>query len=87
MNEEINDLYQKNGIAHLLAVSGLHVSLIGMGLYRLLRRLGLGFGTGRLLGGGLLFVYGTMTGFGPSVFRACLMLACSFWAVLSGQNL
>ena len=86
MNEEINELYQKNGIAHLLAVSGLHISLIGMGVYRLLRRLGLGFGTAGFWAGGLLFVYGTMTGFGPSVFRACLMLACSFWAAYLGRT-
>lgn len=86
MDEEINDLYQKNGIAHLLAVSGLHVSLIGMGLYRLLRRLGLGFGWAGVWSGGLLFLYGTMTGFGPSVFRACLMLACSFAASYLGKT-
>ena len=86
MDEEINDLYQKNGIAHLLAVSGLHVSLIGMGLYRLLRRLGLGFGWAGVWSGGLLFLYGTMTGFGPSVFRACLMLACSFAASYLGRT-
>lgn len=86
MDEEINDLYQKNGIAHLLAVSGLHVSLIGMGLYRLLRRLGLGFGWAGVWSGGLLFLYGTITGFGPSVFRACLMLACSFAASYLGRT-
>lgn len=86
MNEEINELYQKNGIAHLLAVSGLHISLIGMGVYRLLRRLGLGFGAAGFWAGGLLFAYGTMTGFGPSVFRACLMLVCSFWAAYLGRT-
>lgn len=86
MDEEINDLYQENGIAHLLAVSGLHVSLIGMGIYQLLRRLGLGFGWAGIWSGGLLFLYGTMTGFGPSVFRACLMLACSFAASYLGRT-
>lgn len=86
MDGEINDLYQKNGIAHLLAVSGLHVSLIGMGVYRLLRRMGLGFGWAGVWAGGLLFAYGTMTGFGPSVFRASLMLACSFAAAYLGRT-
>lgn len=86
MDEEINDLYQKNGIAHLLAVSGLHISLIGMGVYRLLRHLGLGFGWAGVCAGGLLFAYGTMTGFGPSVFRACLMLICFFIAAYLGRT-
>lgn len=31
-------LYQRAGIAHVLAISGLHISLLGMGLYRLLRK-------------------------------------------------
>lgn len=57
-----------------------------MGLYRLLRRLGLGFGWAGVWSGGLLFLYGTMTGFGPSVFRACLMLACSFAASYLGRT-
>ncbi len=86
MDEEINELYQKNGIAHLLAVSGLHISLIGMGVYRLLRRLELGFGWSGVWAGGLIFLYGTMTGFGPSVFRACLMLACAFTAACLGRT-
>lgn len=86
MDEEINELYQKNGIAHLLAVSGLHVSLIGMGFYRLLRKIGLGFGRAGAAAGGLLFLYGLMTGFGPSVFRACLMLGCAFLAAYLGRT-
>lgn len=81
IDEEINELYQKNGIAHLLAVSGLHVSFIGMGFYQLLRRLGLGFGKAGICAGGILIFYGVMTGLGPSVFRACLMFGC---AVLAG---
>ena len=86
MDTGINELYQKNGIAHLLAVSGLHISLIGMGVYRLLRRLGLGFGWSGMWAGGLIFLYGTMTGFGASVFRACLMLACAFTASWLGRT-
>ena len=40
LDEEIKGLYQRNGIAHILAISGLHISMIGMGLYQLLRRAG-----------------------------------------------
>lgn len=40
MPEEIRELYQKNGIAHLLAVSGLHLSLVSMAAYGLLRKAG-----------------------------------------------
>lgn len=40
LDGDIKKLYQRNGIAHLLAISGLHISLVGMALYRLLRRAG-----------------------------------------------
>ena len=38
MDSEIKALYQGAGISHILAISGLHISLLGMGLYRLLSR-------------------------------------------------
>lgn len=86
LDEDIRTLYQRNGIAHLLAVSGLHVGLLGMGLHRLLRRLGLRHGTAGLLSAGLIFFYGCVTGFGPSVFRAVLMMAVSFLASRLGRT-
>ena len=37
LDSEIKSLYQAAGIAHVLAISGLHISLLGMTLYRLFR--------------------------------------------------
>ncbi len=34
LDAEIKSLNQRAGIAHVLAISGLHISLLGMGLYR-----------------------------------------------------
>ena len=39
MDPEVKELYQANGIGHILAISGLHLSFIGVGIYQLLRRL------------------------------------------------
>ena len=39
LDHEIKNLYQVNGIIHILAISGLHISVLGMGCYRLLQRL------------------------------------------------
>lgn len=86
LSEDIRELYQKNGIAHLLAVSGLHVSLIGMGLYGGLRRLGLGYGKAGIAAAAVIFFYGCVTGFGASVFRAVFMLLCSFLASYLGRT-
>ena len=41
MDQEVKDMYKDSGIIHILAVSGLHISIIGMGVYELLKRLGL----------------------------------------------
>ena len=37
---EIKDLYTRNGIAHILSISNLHISILGVGLYEALKRLG-----------------------------------------------
>lgn len=38
LDSDIKELYSVSGIAHILAISGLHISFIGMAIYRLLRR-------------------------------------------------
>ena len=43
MEKEQRELYRDSGIAHLLAVSGQHLSVIGGGIYLILRKLGFGF--------------------------------------------
>ncbi len=86
MNEQVYDLYRKNGISHILAISGLHVSVIGMGIWKGLRKLGLGYGEAGLLAFGLLSGYGAMTGFGPSVVRAVFMMGISFLASVCGRT-
>ena len=86
LDGEIKELYQKNGISHLLAISGLHVSLAGMGLYRLLRRI-----TGSCAGAGIpavlfLLAYGWMTGASISTVRAVLMCMLVILADLIGRT-
>lgn len=86
LEDEIRQLYQKNGIAHLLAVSGLHISLIGMGAYRLLRKFGLSFGMAGLACSCLAVSYGVVTGSGSSAVRAVIMLLCYFLAQYLGRT-
>ena len=42
LDAELKMRYQMAGIIHILAISGLHISLLGMGLYELLKKAGLG---------------------------------------------
>ncbi len=86
MDSDIRELYQDGGIAHVLAVSGLHVSLIGMSLYGFLRKRGVGYGWAGTAAAILLFFYGALAGFGASVFRAVFMVFCSFLASYLGRT-
>ena len=64
------ELYQKNGIAHILAISGLHISLIGMALFRILQKIGVPVWICTFLSAILIYLYGGMAGFSVSVIRA-----------------
>ena len=86
MDTEIKELYQKVGISHILAISGLHISVIGMSLYKLLRKLFGSFVVSGLLAGGFMFVYGCMTGFRPSSTRAIVMFFMMLLAQMIGRT-
>lgn len=73
LSGEIKDLYQRGGISHILAISGLHISFFGAGLYRLLKKLYFPVPAAVLLSGSLLLAYGIMTGLSPSACRAVMM--------------
>lgn len=86
LREQDQLLYQKNGISHLLAISGLHISMIGISMYRFLRKCRLTFIQAGIPSGILLFVYGTMTGFGISTIRAVCMFLVLIFADIVGRT-
>jgi len=86
LDEELKDLFLLGGISHILAISGLHVSILGRGCYRFLRRSGIGFGVAGLLGGALLITYCVMVGSGTSTIRAVGMMLFFFLAQWMGRS-
>lgn len=86
MDKEVKALYQKNGIAHILAISGLHVSLLGIGLYKILRRCWMPAKAAAGLAAGVMILYGFMTGFSVSALRAILMFVIHMGAVICGRT-
>lgn len=86
LDREIKKRYQRNGIAHLLAISGLHISLIGMAFYKVLRKTALPVSF--CAGGAFLFMYGygCMAGFSVSSRRALIMFGVQMAAVMFGRT-
>lgn len=82
LDEEIKGLYQQNGIVHILAISGLHLSLLGMGFYKLLRRIRMPIAVDITLTIALMYAYGVMTGMGVSILRAFVMFGLKLFAEL-----
>ncbi len=73
LDPELKELYRQNGILHILSISSLHITILGMSLYRLLRRLRLPVTLAAVCGGVLMISYGFLTGFGVSACRAIAM--------------
>lgn len=73
LSEELKSLYRENGILHVLAISGLHISLFGMGLYRLLRRARLSLLPSAALSAGFILLYSCMVNLSGSGVRAVIM--------------
>ncbi|MBO5057069.1 MAG: DNA internalization-related competence protein ComEC/Rec2 [Lachnospiraceae bacterium] len=85
-DKEIKELYQRNGMAHVLAISGLHISLLGMSLFRILRKTGLPIWIAAGLPAFLMVMYGIMTGFSVSALRAVCMFMIHMTAKLFGRT-
>lgn len=87
LDENIYNLFKENGIAHILAISGLHISLIGMSIYYLLRKkLKISYFSSGILSYIILIFYQSLIGGGVSIFRAVNMLFILFIANYRGKS-
>lgn len=86
LQADIKSLYQQNGIIHILAISGLHLSILGMGFYNMLKKLGMPTPVNIVLSVGLMCCYGTMTGMGISIVRALVMFSLKLCAGMLGRT-
>lgn len=86
LTTETKQLYQTAGLSHVMAISGLHISIIGMGLYRFLRSRGLGFVIAGIPAGMVVYLYAVMAGMGTSVCRSVGMFALLLLAQAIGRS-
>lgn len=85
LEDEVKQLYQRSGISHILAISGLHISIVGMALYKLIRKLGIGFKASMVVCTGTILIYGFMTGNAVSTQRAIGMFILTMIAAAIGR--
>lgn len=86
LTDEIKDWYQLGGISHILAISGLHISMFGMAFYRFFRRCGIPFFACMAVSGSILFLYVLFTGAAVSSVRAFLMFLIFLMAQCLGRT-
>ena len=85
-DKELKNLYKRCGILHILSISSLHITIIGMSLYRTLRRTGLSVAPCAVAGAVLLLLYGFLTGFSVSACRAIGMYLIRMLGEICGRT-
>jgi len=86
LSNETKILYQRSGIIHILAISGLHVGLLASILEWLLIRLKVRKNKAVVIIMIVAVLYGIMTGFSDATMRAVLMLIIGRIAFLVGRT-
>ncbi len=84
MNEDLRSDFADAGVAHLLAISGLHITLIALAVSGLLKRL-VGAVASSVVTLACVVGYGLLIGFSPSVARAAIMFAVLQGAPVAGR--
>lgn len=86
LDTDIKQLYQRNGIAHLTAISGLHIAMVGGAFYHLLRKSLGSYPISAGIGISFIILYGIMTGLSEATVRAVIMLITLIGAEVSGRK-
>lgn len=86
LDTQAKDLFKRNGVIHILTVSGLHISILGMGLYKFLRRAWFPILPAALCSMAVMLAYGAMVGTGASTFRALFMFGMHLLANVWGRT-
>ncbi len=73
LTDESRRNFQAGGCLHLLVISGLHVTLLGMGLLQILLRLRIPQTPACITAAAGMIFYAALTGFPAAAVRACIM--------------
>lgn len=86
LDAEVKDLFKLSGLAHILAISGLHISIVGMSIYRMMRKKGTPFGVAGVISSVIVVLYGMLTFGGVSTIRAVVMFLVMILADILGEG-
>ncbi len=85
LSQEIQEAFKNTGTFHILAISGLHIGLLGFVFFFFFQLLRLPRKVSAILAIPFIMIYALMVlsnGFRPSVIRAALMMVCFFIGVI-----
>ena len=86
LEEDIKSAYQNAGISHILSLSGLHISTVGMCIYALIYSTGVGVTIASFISSIVMISYGIMTGLSTSTLRALIMFILGLIAKNIGRT-
>lgn len=85
LEEENIERYRELGLAHILAVSGVHIGIIAGFLIYLFSHLGIKRKTNVVITLSIIWFYGFLIGFPPSLLRANIMFSILFYAQILAE--
>ncbi len=86
LSEDTKKLYQASGILHILAISGLHISILGLLFYELLKRLYVPSFLAAPICLWFIYLFSLIIGGGISPVRAILMFSLKLLADVLGRT-
>lgn len=86
LSGEDEELFYEVGVGHILAISGLHLSIMGMGLYAALERVTLPLTIRCIFAGMFCLLFTLFSGAGVSSVRACIMMIVLLGAYITGRR-
>lgn len=82
VTDDVNHDFRSTGLSHLMAVSGLHMSVWAMAVFRLLSRARIGRRSAAVLSSCFVLFFMALTGFTPSVVRSGVMMLLYLFSFL-----